>query len=40
MLMDRFKWTPADVRALSGGDYLRLMTMLRAEAKAQKAKGL
>jgi hypothetical protein len=36
--MDRFKWTPAELRAVSLADGLRLLTMMGAEAQAQKAK--
>jgi hypothetical protein len=37
--MDRFKWTPAELRAVSLDDGLRLLTMMNAEAKARKANG-
>jgi hypothetical protein len=39
VLMDRFKWTPAELRAISLEDGLRLLTMMSAEEKARKAKN-
>lgn len=38
-LCDRFKWTLAHVRALPAADGLQLLTLMAAEAKAQKAKA-
>lgn len=38
VLMDRFKWTLAEVRSIPLDDGLRLFTMMGAEAKVQKAK--
>lgn len=37
-LMDRFKWTLAEVRTLTLNDVLPLLTMIGAEAKVNKAK--
>lgn len=37
-LMDRFKWAPSVVDALTLPDAMRLMTIAGAEAKANKAK--
>jgi len=37
-LMDRFKWTLAEVRTLTLNDVLPLLTMIGAEAKVNKAR--
>ncbi len=39
VLMDRFKWSVEYTRALPLGEGLRLVTMMAAEARAQKAKA-
>lgn len=39
LLMDRFKWTLPEARAVSLADGMRLLTMMSAENKAKKALG-
>ena len=39
VLMDRFKWTLPETRAVPLADGMRLLTMLKAEAKVAKSKN-
>lgn len=37
-LLDRFKWTPDELRAVSLADGLRLLTMMGAQSKVEQSR--